>query len=358
MTRVRLWRAFVFLKVFYMLFGVFIYSRFTRLGDSDRYLDASLSFSPKIFYSSTSLLDFIGSILGTVPFLGHFFACFISIYGISYLLKNIPLSYGMYIVVVLFMSLPTFGIWSSIYGKEAFTVFSLSVTLAYIVKFNYNQCGTPRPIELLAIYLLLLLKPQYFIALANLLTLSILWRANLHLVIKWIISCLIIFIGILLLYAFRDLIDHLSFVMITHFSTDANSTRDASFIWDSQYDVFKNAFYGMFIAFIGPTFEEGMNKPLQLIAFFESVLLIFILIGYFIKDLLLGFSKCKVNLASIFIILCFMTWLLFVHYPFGVLNPGSALRYRSGFLHVLIIVVVYYGFANQRRVKNLFFRSE
>jgi len=41
---------------------------------------------------------------------------------------------------------------------------------------------------------------------------------------------------------------------------------------------------------------------------------------------------------------------LFVHYPFGVLNPGSANRYRQGFYS--FIVILYY-FLYTENIKSI-----
>ena len=95
----------------------------------------------------------------------------------------------------------------------------------------------------------------------------------------------------------------------------------------------------MFIAFIGPTFNEALNKPIQIISFLESM---FILIIFTYLILVNVFNKLRFRIYIFIIIINCFFWFLFVHYPFGILNPGSALRYRSGFYPFLILLLFYF----------------
>ena len=42
-----------------------------------------------------------------------------------------------------------------------------------------------------------------------------------------------------------------------------------------------------------------------------------------------------------FLMMCFAGfWLLFANYPFGVMNPGSAIRYRTGYFILLLTILI------------------
>ena len=112
---------------------------------------------------------------------------------------------------------------------------------------------------------------------------------------------------------------------------DARSTRDLNF-WVSYYDFFKKAPYGILIANIGPTFTESLKQP-----FFIPYLNIF--------------KKKYINFKHTFFILFILTFILIINYPFGIFNPGSAIRYRSSYYHIILIILFYF-YNNQTNIKK------
>jgi len=140
-----------------------------------------------------------------------------------------------------------------------------------------------------------------------------------------------------LLYIFRYEINALSFRMPSHFSLISSSTRENTF-WVNDFDVFKNALYGMYIAFVGPTFTEATQKITHLFAWIESVIILLCFAVGSLKLYLVAIKTYKLNVYYLSIFLIVTLWILFVHYPFGVLNPGSAIRYRENFYGFLTIL--------------------
>jgi hypothetical protein len=59
----KIWVIYFFIKVFYMFFAVFVFSRLTTLGDTFDYLHTPLHFQPSVFYSSTSFMQFSGGLM-------------------------------------------------------------------------------------------------------------------------------------------------------------------------------------------------------------------------------------------------------------------------------------------------------
>jgi len=100
-------------------------------------------------------------------------------------------------------------------------------------------------------------------------------------------------------------------------------------------------FSGSVIALIGPTFSESLQRPIYFPFFIESMLFIGYLFYYIVLSIILQ-VKLK-RLSQYFLIMLFYVIILtaIMHYPFGVFNSGSALRYRSAFYHIFIILPVF-----------------
>ncbi|MFY4806205.1 hypothetical protein ACOTVJ_07405 [Aliarcobacter butzleri] len=338
------WLGFFLVKLFYMFFALFIYDKITKLGDTDRWMDGNIeNFDYIILLDSSKNVDFfgglssllLGSTLGNLPFM------ILALYGIFYSVSKLELTKKQLIILLFLLSLPSFGVWSSVAGKEAIGVFFMGIILGYIIDILENNRFKPKFIELIAFYLMFLFKVQYSIAIFSLIIYIYLSRKfGLKGYGKFFLMLFHIILAIIGFYIFKDIINELSFVMPKHFSLDASSTRENT-IWINDYDIFFNAPYGMFIAFWGPTLDEILTKPLQSIVFIES-LIIFSFFLYFLFVLMKNSLKTfKINIFLLSLVSIILFWLLFVHYPFGVLNPGSALRYRENFYGFLVVFLFY-----------------
>lgn len=328
----RAWRLFIFCKCAYMLFALHVYSLFTTLGDTDRYIQAGFQFNSDALFSSTVMMDvvagFFGEILGytfgNLPFVA------LASYGIFYSVSRAGFCGKQLVFLLALLSAPSFGIWTSIASKEAVCVFWLGILLGSLFDLIYKR-RINWILLFLALYLGFIFKPHYlacvvvvfvFIYLKNRLKLK---RDGIFLLLIGIVSSLFY-----LLFLFSYEINELSFLMPANFSLDAGSTREND-IWVNDFDVFFNAPYGMYISLQGPTISEALNKPTHFLALIESWIVFgFLLAGLFkIGYLSARYSRFNLYFISIFC-LAFLS-MSFVHYPFGVLNPGSAIRYRSGF---------------------------
>ncbi|GGN38554.1 hypothetical protein GCM10011350_38620 [Marinomonas arctica] len=109
-------------------------------------------------------------------------------------------------------------------------------------------------------------------------------------------------------------------------------------MWVYDFDVFRNAPYGMFIGFFGPTLLEALSKPTHFLAFIESMIIVGVFLYGSLKLILISLNTGRMNVYFFGIFLTVSLWILFVHYPFGALNPGSAIRYRENFYAFLVIL--------------------
>jgi hypothetical protein len=342
----KIWAVYFFIKVFYLFFAIYVFSHLTTLGDTFDYLNSPLDFGPQILYSSTALMQFSGAflriifhsdVLASVPFM------LLSFYGIYYAVDQLNLyQYSTYIIIL--FSLPNFGVWTSVLGKEAVGCFFCSVIAVIIIK-KLNGPYKLKVIDYIALYLCAIFKPQYLLFVIQVIVyLSITNRFADKRYFPLLLGVFIIFVNIAVLYVFRDLIDLMAHGMAVHFKSNdaslAQSTRSEE-PWLIPYGFFHSAAYGMFISFFGPTFSEMMHKPAHLLSGIESMIMLICLFSLLLPRLLYNFTSYRFNPTVFISYFLIFAGILFVHYPFGFLNPGSAIRYRANFYSLFVLLTLY-----------------
>jgi len=138
--------------------------------------------------------------------------------------------------------------------------------------------------------------------------------------------------AVLLTLSYKYWIDFLGYVMYMSKSYflayDAGSNRwDIS--WSDLSDFFRNIWWGMPASIIGPTISESLNRPIFIPIFLEGLLSFYLI--FYLLFRLLNLSKKEPEYRAI-IILGFLPALILaltIHYPFGLFNPGSAVRYKQ-----------------------------
>src|SRR3954467_12446046 len=97
------------------------------------------------FAGAVCKLIFRADVLACVPFM------LLSFYGIYYAVDRLNLyRYSAYIIIL--FSLPNFGVWTSVLGKEAVGCFFCAVLAVVLVK-KINGSYCLKPIDYLALYL-------------------------------------------------------------------------------------------------------------------------------------------------------------------------------------------------------------
>jgi hypothetical protein len=104
----------------------------------------------------------------------------------------------------------------------------------------------------------------------------------------------------------------------------------------------------MFIGFMGPTVSEALSKPTHLLAFLESFFILSVFSYALLKLSMITINTGRINMFFVSVFLTATLWILFVHYPFGALNPGSAIRYRENF-YGFLVVLFYFCYIEVKR---------
>lgn len=324
----------VFIKIFYSFLAVFVFSQFSSLGDTDDYLNGH--YLDRSDFSSTAyIMSVIGSSLGTV---GSFLLSIVlSVTGILYMLEKARLGNNALILILVLISFPSFGVWTSIFSKEIFVLFSFSICVGGLIDMLREKRDFLSLFQIAALALLTFIKPHYSVAIyCSILTILAYKRgvkAELAISMNIVIFCLIALASVY----YIDTIFEYTQIMPKHFSISGGTTRRNEF-WDSEYDFFTFMPIGLPMAFIGPTLPESINSIKLLPFMFEGWFLFGLLIYYSATSII---QNQNINTITLSLFFSFTCVLLVTHYPFGLFNPGSAMRYRSGFIMPMCLFLIY-----------------
>jgi len=223
--------------------------------------------------------------------------------------------------------MPSFNLWSSVASKEAVLVFCVGIVAGMIARLASGRFRL-RLWHIPVILLTALYKPHFMPAIVFLLGTYMLAP---HLRQRTAMILLASLVSLLGLYLAADAVDQMAFDIIPHFQGVGFSTRPV--FWEQEYDVFYKAPLGMYLAFVGPTLEEAVSgHAMHTFAFAESMLVLAIALY------LLSTRLARLPLFNLFVFLFGLFWLLFPNYPVGVMNPGSAVRYRTGYLLLFFLL--------------------
>lgn len=333
-------KEFVFIiivKVFFSLFAFFIYNHFSHLADSERYLNATVNLSN--FLDRTQFVDNIFSIL--IFFISSKFLTniFISIvFGISFycVFKDLLEFIDRKLLYICFL-LPSFQIWTSVAGKEILAVAGLLFFIKWIVNIQFGRRNSASYL-LLGVVFGLILRPHYGIAYFYLaISVIFLSRIKLPFLSKWIYIFSLLIVSIILALILSITIDMWSdqFLIIidiikNYFISSETSYANRYYIqWGTITDYFNNIVWGSWVSIVGPTLNESMNRIIYMPFFIEGVfsfiLMLFFLFRYYLiteKELFYRKFFYSSFIPALIII-------LMIHYPFGVFNPGAAIRYKQ-----------------------------
>lgn len=342
----RFWLTYFLIRLFYLFFTVLVYAKLTPLGDTSRYMSAGFFFTWEIFYRSTFLLDFLGGILGRIGggsnVLSNLPFTIISFYITKWAIETLNFRKTENNVILLFLiSLPNFCIWTSVCSKEVFGLIFSAILGVLIIRFLNGDYNIGKK-DFVAFYLCAMFKPQYLLVIVeSLLLIYLLKKYCKSLSIKLLVLSFLVFFNILCLYWARDTINQYADIMFVNFDhPNASSTRNEN-IWIEEDDFFKKAPLGMFVAFWGPSIDQMLSKPAHFVTGLESVIILILFLRMARRPLKRFFFKGKIDIPIVPVYWILFTGICFMHYPFGIFNSGSAIRYRTNFIFLFIILLLY-----------------
>lgn len=347
------WFKYFIIRIFYFILTVEVITGLTTLGDTSRWLSLEDIGGDKI--NSTVITTYLGNCLISLgnPLMGNFLAMLFSFFVIRWAVDELKLREKMNnSFLLILISLPSFCIWTSIFGKEIFGLCFSAIIGVLVVHFMQKDY-TIRLHDVFGILLCYCFKPQYLpFILQGLVYLYIVRKFRLNSSLASLLGFFVLFCNFWGLYLLQNTINELSFQMYDHFSFDDTSTRENIFLDDG--DFFRHAPYGMLIAFCGPTFSEMKSSFIQCMAGLESSLILFAFAILIAPRIFYYFRTMLMFSIYDFTCLFVLGGILLSHYPFGIFNPGSAIRYRTNFifLFTLILIEVFIHFKTLNRNQN------
>lgn len=342
----------VALKISGIAFSIFIFSSYTPLIDSNLYLKGYYSIDPNfrtkfVHYSAVFFND-----LGGVYF-AHFIFAIFSVAGLIYYC----ISGGTRWIFLLFLMLPSSFVWTSIVGKEAVYFGAMGLVLVVWSKYAlHNLDYVDKALLLFGVVICVLLRPHY--------TTPLFWLFLSTFVIKQSYKpTLFILIGLFSLVAIAIYFSIWESLLSRGFGAIDPLARASRFQYfgidhgtSSGYLKFKElvmlgAVYGM----IGPLPSEVFARIEFLPFFIEGVLILLspVFIWFFV--LKKGFQSVPQYLQ----IFCWslvpsMLMLMVIHAPFGLLNPGSATRWRTNFDQIFYLapILLFFRFKDYEEKAN------
>lgn len=336
------WRFYFLLRLISTFYAYFVVSQLTQLGDTDRYMDRAAQL---LLYdegvaaaTSTEIMDTLGTLssslfgkaLGNIPF------NILATYGIYYSVNKLKPPPVVLVFLLLLLSMHSFATWTTVASKEAVTVFGMGMAAGYLFDYDRIARKIPTLLELLGFAIVIIFKPQYLAALVHIwfFLMAAKWFRNKEILIA--LGIMVILVDIGFIWYYKDMINELASFMYVNFE-DGGSSRIN--FWVNDYDVFRKAPYGIFIAFWGPTFSQILEgKWTMAFAFLESLVIVMMLMGMLFYVLI--HFRYRVALVYPLMVLFYgWLWLLMVHYLSGALNAGSALRYRENFFAFFVVLL-------------------
>jgi hypothetical protein len=338
-------------KLLYCFYGIFIFGNLSPLGDSGTYLNSPIVIDYGLFRNNTLLTSTFTAVVKKIflfDIFVHLVFCLMSFGALKLVLDTLKFSQTKTYILILLLSFPSFGMWTSVVSKEVLTCVFTCFNLVWIInllrdeKLKYSIW-----INLIFLYFTMVMRPSVGVGVALFIGAlyfnKIVW---INKYIRFLAMIFSIFSSAIIVYVLTIQYVQDSFIPLAEAYFDpryysSTSTREFGF-WKTASDLYSRAPYGIFLANLGPTFLESLKKPFFIPYFFEGVL--FILINfYFVSTTFISHlwkEKIKGNFILFLIFGLFV--ILFINYPFQIYNPGSALRYRSSYYHIVIILLFFF----------------
>ncbi|QWD20112.1 hypothetical protein G6689_01725 [Polynucleobacter paneuropaeus] len=326
--------AIVTIKILGVFFAVHIFAKYTPLVDSNLYLQNGMSLDPVLRTRIINDIAFFLNNIGGLYFAHLIFSLF-SIAGLLYYYLN----GGRRWVILFFLLLPSSLVWTSIVGKEAIFFGASGLIIVIWTKYCVERLSKLE-IAFLAACLLIcaMLRPHYSIAFVWLYISTFILK-RFKSVAPVILLTLFVF-GLFVTYHYSW--DALLLRGFFGIDPAARSSRfemlGGGHTTISFLEFKKIALWGIVWGIIGPFPSELFSRS-EFIPFFVEGVAIFLMP---VAAIMLARAINLENIKQLYRLYFFslgpaILILLLMHAPFGMLNPGSAIRWRVNFEQIFYL---------------------
>ena len=357
----------IFWKFFSLIYAFFIFANFTTLGDFGTYINPNTErmIEKYQFYNIfTNRQLFVKFFFMLPSFINISAYIWVFFFTISYLLVFFIIFNQIYLHINklffwLLMFSPSFLVWTAVVSKEILFILLYFILLNLFLIFLFKN-------KLYLISIILLLAFLFWVRLPYTIAYFCLFLGIIF--YKYYLSpkalfkinytlCFILFaiIIIILTYQFVTKFDFIIIKIESYMHTVKKLfIHSRSFSQNIRYDIeftnirdlFNNMLWGVPTAFLVPTPQEISKSPLKIIFFIDGLISIFIF--FLIINKILSKNIKHINQFIIFIFLPCVIMILFLHYPFGIFNSGTSLRWKQSLVPlVLFFPLMLIGYANK-----------
>jgi hypothetical protein len=321
------------------VFAVYVYSRYSQLGDARGYLtgayeDAREARTWLINQLATSIIALV-----RVDVLAHLVFSLFAASGVAYMASQARLhGHHRWPLLVLLLA-PGFGVWASVVGRESLYIGLLGFFLGAIIG-RFRQRGFLK--GLLALFCvagMVFIRSPFGLAMAVFCVMAWLLmrgpRTGLSTGVQMVV--LLVIAGVVLFFTWPQIDFYIQDSVLpkarSYFTTESATTRTWIYI-DSTEHLFKQMYWMLPLALVGPTPGEVLARPVMFPFFLSGLAVLGLLLWGLWQMLLMprGIARKVVILAWFPAVV--MTLLSYV--PFGIYNPGSGIRYAASFLLLLV----------------------
>lgn len=325
--------------VCWTLFAVYVYSRYSQLGDAKSYLTGAYDDAAQLrTWLVTQIASGIVSAVG-VDVLAHLVFSLFAASGVAYLAVQARL-HGRYRWPLLAILLaPGFGVWASVVGRESLYIGLLGFFLGAVLGRFRGRGFLKLMLALVCLVGMVFIRAPFGLAMVLFFVMS--WvvmrgpRTGLSVGVQMLL--LVIAGAVALVFAWPHLDAYIQDEVLpkarSYFTIASATTR----MWieiGTTREFFADLWWMLPLAMVGPTPGEVASRPVML-PFFASGLVV---TGVMLYGIGQAFRAPRGTPRKV----ALLAWLpalavtLVAYVPFGVYNPGSGIRYASCFLLFLV----------------------
>lgn len=355
--------AIIFFKIVGVMFATEVFARFTPLVDSQLYLGGAV---PNPRDIRTFITNEFGSFLNDAggPFFAHTMFALFSVVGLIYYVS----SKRSDLRIVLCLLLPSSMVWTSIVGKEAiFSGVFVMLIVLWAKSIRENLHIVDWFLVMASLTVCWIFRPHY--------TLCVVWIffslyaiKSVRFNSKWfIVGGFFVYLTAIKILVWDKLTAYAFKIVVS--GAGASRHEQLGFtglsgdytLVSGNFEIFLDTLpTGLIFGIVGPLPNELLERYLFIPFFIEGLLVLLAPFVIYCWGILIASKKHEKHFFIKVFWLCVFPAIMvaaIVHAPFGILNPGSAIRWRTNFEAIfyvapLLLYIETIGFESKCK-KNL-----
>lgn len=324
------------------LFSVFLYTQFSTLGDSQAYLTGAYDEGDAVRSARTLAITMVAETvfaLVRVELFAHLVFSAFAATGVVYMVKQARLRGRYHWPLLAILLTPNFGVWASAVGRESLYVGLMGFFMGAVLRYYRNPSVHQALLALICIGAMTFIRLPYGMGTALFFLMFLVYRSGPRTgltagtqALLFTMTCLLV---LALSWSYLD--SYISGDVLpkaaSYFTIHSETTRTWIEI-DTTVDLLTSLWWSLPLALVGPTPAEVLARPLML-PFFLSGLVVF---GSLLYSIGVAINAPPGRIRKILLLgwLPAIILILIAYVPFGIYNPGSAIRYASCFLLFVI----------------------